>query len=86
MGEITIRVSDATVMEALEEMASIHGRPVEREIEGVLARAIEGFRRRRAIVSRIDAIADTTPKGVVQTDSVEIIREMREERDRALGG
>lgn len=86
MGEITIRVSDATLVKALEEMASMHGRPVKTEIEGVLRRAIEDHRRRREIVSRIDEIAATTPKGVTQTDSVEIIREMREERDRALGG
>ncbi|MEX0406034.1 hypothetical protein ABGN05_10200 [Aquibium sp. LZ166] len=86
MGEITIRLEDATLVKAIEEMASIHGRPVETEIEGVLKRAVEDHQRRREIVSRIDEIAATTPKGVAQTDSVEIIRQMREERDRALGG
>ncbi|MCO5161710.1 MAG: hypothetical protein M9939_11270 [Mesorhizobium sp.] len=85
MGEITIRLDDATLLKALEEMASVHGRPVETEIEGVLKRAVEEHERRLDIVRRIDEVAATTPKGVKQTDSVEIIREMREERDRALG-
>ena len=86
MGEITIRLDDSRLLKALEEMASVHGRPIEVEIEGVLKRAIEQHERRRDIVRSIDEIAATTPKGVRQTDSVEIIREMREERDRALGG
>lgn len=86
MGEITIRLKDATLLKALHEMASVHGRPVETEIEGVLKRAVEEHERRRDIVRRIDEIAATTPKGVTQTDSVDIVRDMRAERDRALGG
>jgi plasmid stability protein len=86
MGEITIRVSDATVMEALEEMASIHGRPVEEEVLSVLQRAVENHRHKGDLVERARQIRAMTPGGVVQTDAVEIIRQMREERDRALGG
>ena len=86
MGEITIRVSDATVIEALEEMASLHGRPVEEEALSVLERAVDDHRHRVDLVERARQIRALTPKGVRQTDSVEIIREMREERDRALGG
>ena len=86
MGEITIRVSDVTVLNALEEMASIHGRPVEEEALSVLERAVEDHRHRLDLVERAREIRAMTPKGATQTDSVEIIREMREGRDRALGG
>ncbi|MDN2582593.1 hypothetical protein [Aquibium sp. ELW1220] len=86
MGEITIRLSDATVIEALEEMASIHGRPVEEEARSVLERAVEDHRHRTDLIERARQIRAMTPTGVKQTDSVEIIRAMREERDRALGG
>lgn len=86
MGEITIRVSDATVIEALEEMASIHGRPVEEEVLSVLERAVENHLHKLDLIERAREIRSMTPEGVKQTDSVEIIREMREERDRALGG
>ncbi len=36
MGEITIRLDDTKLLKALEEMASVHGHPIESEIEGVL--------------------------------------------------
>ena len=86
MGEITIRLDDATLLKALEEMALVHGRAVETEIERVLKRAVEEHERLHDIVRRMDKIAATTPNGVTQTDSVDIINGMRAERDRALGG
>jgi plasmid stability protein len=86
MGEITIRVSDATVVEALEELASKHGRPIEEEALSILERAIDEHRRGIDLIDRARQIRAMTPKGVAQTDSVEIIRAMRDERDRALGG
>jgi len=86
MGEITIRVSDATVIEALEQMASIHGRPIEEEALSLLERAVEDQRHKVDLVERARQIRAMAPKGMKQADSVEIIREMRDERDRALGG
>lgn len=86
MVELTIRLNDSVLVAALEEMASSHGQPVEAEVQKVLRRAVEEHERRQEIIRRIDEIAAMTPKGVTQTDSVKIIRQMREERDRALGG
>lgn len=86
MGELTIRLEDAKLLETLEQMAALHGRPVAAEVEDLVRRAAVEHRRRLDLVRRADEIAAMTPKGVVQTDSVEIIREMREERTRALGG
>ena len=86
MGELTIRLEDAKLVEALTEMAKARRRSVDHEINEALRRAVEEHERRMDLVRQADEIAAMTPKGVVQTDSVEIIREMREERDRELGG
>jgi hypothetical protein len=85
MGELTIKLDDGKLLEALAEMASIHRQPIEAEINNLLKKAVEDHARRLELVRRADEIAARTPKGVVQTDSVELIREMREERDRELG-
>ena len=86
MGELTIRLDDAKLVEALTEMAKARSHSVDHEVNEALRRAVEDHERRMNLVRRADEIAASTPKGVVQTDSVEIIREMREERDRKLGG
>jgi endonuclease V-like protein UPF0215 family len=86
MGELTIRLEDAKLVEALTEMAKARKHSVDHEINEALRRAVEEHERRLELVRRADEIAAMTPKGVVQTDSVEIIREMREERGRELGG
>jgi hypothetical protein len=86
MGELTIKLDDAKLIEALTNMAKVRRHSLDDEINEVLRRAVEEHERRMELVRQADAIAAMTPKGVVQTDSVEIIREMREERDRELGG
>lgn len=86
MGELTIRLGDAKLVEALEEMAKVRKHSVDREVNEVLRRAVEEHRRRMELVRQADEIAAMTPTGVKQTDSVEIIRQMREERDREFGG
>lgn len=86
MGELTIRVEDAKLVEALTKMAKARKHSVDHEINEVLRRAVEEHERRMELVRRADEIAAMTPKGVVQTDSVEIIREMRKERGREFGG
>lgn len=85
MGELTIRLDDGKLVEALTEMAKVRGHSIDEEINEALRRAIEEHERRMELVKRADEIAAMTPKGVRQTDSVEIIREMREERERELG-
>ena len=86
MSELTIRVEDAKLVEALTEMARAQKHSVDQVINEVLRRAVEVHEQRMELVRRADEIAAMTPKGVVQTDSVEIIREMRKERGRELGG
>lgn len=85
MGEITIRVNDATLLKALEEMASLHGKPVEDEIVAVLERAAGDYRKTVDLLTRSRQIRAMSP-AVDHADSVEIIHAMREERSRALGG
>lgn len=86
MGELTIQLDDAKLVEALRDMAKAHHHTVDEEVSAALQNAVADHERRMELIRRADAIAAMTPKGVVQTDSVEIIREMREERSRALGG
>lgn len=86
MGELTIRVEDAKLLKALEQMALVHGTSVEDEVHRVLAQAVENHARQEDLIKRSRELRAKTPKGVRQTDSVEIIHEMREERDRALRG
>jgi antitoxin FitA len=78
MGELTIRLDDAKLIQALEEMASVHGKPLEDEVRAVLERAVEEHARRMDLVRRADEIAAMTPKGVKQTDSSLLIREDRD--------
>jgi len=86
MGELTIRLKDAGLVQALEEMASLHGKSVEAEVQALIEGAVADYERRLEVVRRAQEIRAMTPKGVKQTDSVEIIRQMREERSRELGG
>jgi len=85
MGELRIRIEDARLLEALTEMARAHNHTVEAEVEELVQNALEKRARRLDLVRRADMIAARTPKGVKQTDSADLIREMREERDRELG-
>lgn len=92
MGELTIHLEDAKLLETLEQMAASHGRPVAEEVEALVRRAAEEHRRRMSFARNADAlvaearrIRAMAPKNVPQTDSLEIIREMREERMRDLG-
>jgi|HigsolmetaAR201D_1030396.scaffolds.fasta_scaffold41683_3 hypothetical protein len=85
MGELRIRIEDARLLETLTEMARAHNHTVEAEVEELVQNALEKRARRLDLVRRADMIAARTPKGVKQTDSADLIREMREERDRELG-
>lgn len=85
MGELTIRLEDASLLQKLQEMASSHGNSLEVEVQALLEGAVARYEDRLDLVGRSRDIRAMTPKGVKQTDSVEIIRRMREERDRELG-
>lgn len=77
MGELTIRVEDAKLVEALTEMAKVRQHSIDHEINEVLRRAVKEHERRMELVRRADAIAAMTPKNIPQTDSTELLREDR---------
>lgn len=83
MNAISIRIDDETMVSGLARLAPARQRSVEAEAMEIIRAALAENPRpdRRSIADRIAAM---TLKGVVQTDSVQIIREMREERDRVL--
>lgn len=81
MSELRIRNVDDETVEQISILARRHGRSVEQETLTLLRDALgvqprTGHEDRAAMVRRIAAM---TPKGVIQTDSVILIRE---ERDR----
>lgn len=84
MGELTIKLEDAS-MQKLQEMASAHGNSLEAEVQALLEGVVARYDDRLDPVLRAREIRAMTPRGVEQTDSVEIIRQMREERSRELG-
>lgn len=80
MGELTIKDMDDATVEQISDLARRHGRTVEHESltlirEALGARIPQGHEDRAAMARRIAAM---TPKGVVQTDSVILIREDRD--------
>ena len=81
MGTLTIRNLEDQIVERLKDKARQNGRSLEAEVREALRREAKRTTGKEA-VAEAERIAAMTPKGVKQTDSVEIIREMREERMR----
>ncbi len=78
MGKIEIDSLDDRVIEGLRARARIHGRSLEDEIRALLSQhVLLSSAERVAIADRIRAM---TPKGVTQTDSTDMIREIRDGR------
>jgi plasmid stability protein len=81
MGTLTIRNMDDAVIDDLKAEARRHNRSLEAEARDILSRHRE-LRRRPTVEELLvlaDKVAAMTPK-VPQTDSVELLRESREER------
>ena len=78
MGDVTIKLKDATLLAALTEMAKADNQTLESEVETLLSKAVEERSRRLSLLRRAEEIAAMTPKGVVQTDSTLLIREDRD--------
>ncbi len=77
MANLTIRNLDDDVVERLKKRARDNERSLEAEVRTILkivAGRLTG-KEARALAERISAM---TPKGVKQTDSVELIREDRD--------
>jgi len=78
MAQVIVRNLDDRVVDSLKTKANLHGHSLEQELRRILTEAARLTPEERlAAIRRIKAM---TPKGVVQTDSAEIIREARESR------
>ena len=78
MGDVVIKLEDATVLAALSEMAKAHNQTLESEIQHLLQKAVKDRAWRLDLLRRAQTITDMTPKSVAQTDSTLLIREDRD--------
>lgn len=81
MGTLTVRNLEDDVIESVKEEARRNSRSLEAEVREILRRHKE-LRRRpttEELLAVVDRIAAMTPD-VPQTDSVELLRQTREER------
>ncbi|WFS00458.1 hypothetical protein [Rhizobium tumorigenes] len=76
MGEMRIRI-DEGLLTKLENLARAHQRTLEEEINERLIASVAPHK--ESLYEAAVRIAAMTPKGVKQTDSVEILREIRDE-------
>ena len=71
-----IEVDEATA-DAIRRRAAASGRSIQEEAADLIARSLERPAETTDWLKVVDAIAAMTPKDVVQTDSTEILREIR---------
>ena len=83
MGVIHIDNVDEQVMKSLRLRAELKGRSLEDEIRELLAEATGPHMSPRDFAEEAREIRAMTPKGIEQTDSTQIIRELR---DRGYAG
>ncbi len=79
MANLTIRNIEESVVERLKNKAVRNGRSLEAELRELLKQAANR-KTREEVLAEMDRIAAMTPKGVVQTDSAELIRQDRDRR------
>jgi plasmid stability protein len=88
MGTITIRRLDDAVIEGIKRRAAEAGRSMEEEARQALQQTYGGAERARLRQEAVAYIRDLHARGLLPkgkgVDSVDIIREMREERDEQL--
>src|SRR5215207_4384281 len=88
MGTITIRRLDDAVIEAIKRRAAEAGRSMEEEARRTLQKAFGETERARLRAEAVAHIRDLHARGLLPkgggVDSVDLIREMREERERQL--
>lgn len=78
MGEMRIKVEDEGLLARLSDRARSNNRSIGEEVEALLDAALPAPRvRREDLRALAESIAAATPKGVKQTDSVELLREIR---------
>jgi len=81
MGEMRIKIEDEALLTRISDQAKLHNRSVEQEVEALLQAAVPERPKREDLRAIAERIAAMTPKGVKQTDSVEILRELRGNND-----
>lgn len=79
MGTLTIRNLDDSVIERLKERAQDNDRSLEAELRALLTEVSERPSRKK-FIEFAERVSAMTPTDVAQTDSTDIIREMRDER------
>lgn len=83
MAQVIIRNLEDEVVASLKAKAELHGKSLEQELRDVLREAARPTVAEK--LAMIDAFRAMTPPGP-QTDSVELLRQSREERMRRLLG
>ena len=76
--QIILEHLDEETVAGLSELAKLNRLSLEEQAEKILAEAVDMRARRRRRVESADRIAAMTPKDVVQTDSLILLREDRE--------
>ena len=76
MGEMRVRIEDG-LRTRLEESTREHNRSLDEEVVLLLEKGLE-IHARESLYDAARRIAAMTPKGVKQTDSVEMLREDRD--------
>ncbi len=88
MGTITIRRLDDAIIEAIKRRAAEAGRSMEEEARQALQQSYGEAERARRRAEAVARIRDLHARGLLPkgngVDSVDIIREMREEREQQL--
>ena len=77
MGELTVKLSDTQLVEALTEMAKVRRHSVDDEVADAVRRAVEAHEYKLKLLHDVDAIAAMTPKGGKQSDTLQLLREDR---------
>lgn len=77
MGEIRIKIEDESLLTRISDLAKLHNRSVDAEVEALLQAAVPVRPKREDLRALAESIAAMTPKGVKQTDIVEMLREDR---------
>lgn len=73
----TLRISDKTLDE-VAELARAESVPVDAQAEMLIRQALDHRRDRLALVQKLRDVRAMTPKDVIQTDSVLLLREDRD--------
>ena len=76
MGELRVRIDDSLLMK-LEGLAQSHNMSLEAQVNDVLSKALEERQPQQSFAEIAREIAAMTPKGIKQSDVVEMLREDR---------